>query len=471
VRGGADLSERFAGDLIWPHDRRYKRARALFNLRVDTRPALIARCRRATDVVEALHWARERGREVAVRATGLNYAGWATADNGVVIDLSPMRHVMVDAATNTARVQGGALNGDLQKQAYALGLAAATGASSALGLGLMLGGGSGYLRRRAGWATDHILEAEVVTADGRVVVASAERDADLLWALRGAGPNFGVVTSLVLGLHRAPARLRSGVLVWGTEKLREAMRALRFAAENVSDDLAMFSFLKVPDVDSLALEVSAENSAYIPSEIRSGPSVEMWFGHLGNPERAHAELQLVRDACRPDFESAGPTGWGDLHSWVGVPPARVWADAISVRELADDVIDVLHDIVQDTTTPGTKRIELLDQRGGLSREPEYPTALRRPPASAWSARVQASCHGPELDADCEAWVRKVISALRGTSAAAEDVCLGSTMSYPADAERVAASYGGNYERLQQLKRAYDPDNVFHRNLNIRPAAT
>lgn len=459
----------FAGELIWPDDPVYATARLVYNRRIDVRPALVARCRGNADVLAALRFARTRGLEIAVRSAGNNYNGYSTIDGGVVIDLGLMRGVRIDAAAQCARVGGGTLTGDVLREAALTELAPCIGIMGATGMGILLGGGFGHLRNRAGWGADNIVAADVVTADGRLVRASVDENPDLLWALRGAGANFGVVTSLDLALHAMPARIVSGAMVWGEDRLEEAMRFLAEFSAHASEDFSMTAWLKLGDDPEAGGVMQAEAP---PMKLRNRPTVEMIWCHWGAPARAAAELRALEQGGCADYSSVGPTNFRDFHYRWGATPKRMTWDAVSVSTLNSPAIDVLAGLARTMTLPGAFRcLELFDQRGATAREPAIASAQPRALPAAWSVRPGASSQSAELDAANDAWVQAAMQAVLATDVGIPDACaLNSTSFVPSEA-RIRTHYGAAIDRLLRLKRQWDPDNVFRRNQNVDPTWT
>jgi FAD/FMN-containing dehydrogenase len=457
----------FSGELIWPDDAAYEATRLVYNRRIDMRPALIARCRGNADVMAALRWARERDLEVAVRCVGNNYNGFSTSDGGVVIDLSLTRSVRVDPGTASARVGGGTLTGDILREGAVFDLAPAIGVMGATGVGLILGGGFGHLRNRAGWGADNILAADLVTADGRLVRVSNKENPDLLWALRGAGANFGVVTSLDIQLHSMPRAIVTGTMIWGEARLEEGMRAMRDVSAQASEDLSISAWLKLADDPDAGGRMNAEAP---PRELRNRPCLELLYCHWGTPDQAAAEVEMLRRAGRPDFEAVGTTSFRDLHYRWTASPTRIEWDGVSVSELNGEAIGLMADIARSMAMPGAFRcIELFDQRGATSREPSLPSAQPRAGALAWSLRPGASSASPDFDDANDRWVLGVMKAVLATSVGIPDACALNSTSWLPTEERIRTHYGAGMGRLLQLKRAWDPNNVFRKNQNVDPS--
>jgi FAD/FMN-containing dehydrogenase len=292
------LSERLAGDVISPDHPVYDEARQVWNGMIDKRPALIARCADAADVVAAVHYGRDQGLLVAVRGGGHNGPGLGSVDDGLVVDLSPIRGVRVDPARRTVRVEGGCTSGDVDHATHAFGLAVPFGIVSTTGVaGLTLGGGTGYLTRQHGLTIDNLLEADVVLADGRLVTASAEEHPDLFWALRGGGGNFGVVTSFLFRAHPV-GTVYAGPIFWEATHAREVMRAYRDFLPDAPEELGAFVGLKtVPSTDPFPRDYWGRRACAV---------ISSYAGPAAAGERAMA--RLLEALPPPIFNSS--TGWG-----------------------------------------------------------------------------------------------------------------------------------------------------------------
>lgn len=457
--------ERFAGELIWPDHPSYEEARSVYNQRIDVRPALVARCRGNMDVAKALGWARDRDLEVAIRSAGNNYCGFSTSDGGVVIDVSQMGGARVDPSTQTARIGGGTLTGDVLREASMFGLAPAIGVGGATGVGLLLGGGFGYLRNRAGWSADNILAADLVTSEGQLVRVSQDEHPDLLWALRGAGANFGIATSLDVQLHQMPSKIRTGTMVWSEERLEEGLRTIRDISAQASNDHVLTAWLKLGDNPGKGQDGP-------PQFIRNQPTLEVLYCHWGPDARAQADIDFLRDRGRPDYEVDGTTDFVELHYRWGAAPKRIEWDAVSVSELNDEAISLLADIARNMTLPGAFRcLELFDQRGALARQGPQASAQPRSVSSAWSIRPGASSATAEFDAVNDEWILAVMDSVLAISVGIPDACALNSTSWIPDEARVRTHYGDGVSRLVELKRIWDPDNIFRKNQNIDPGWT
>jgi len=439
---------RFRGEWLAPGDPGYDRVQqAVWNRRFATRPLAIARCVCNSDVIRALEYARAHGIEVTVRATGVSMAPFSSG-KGLVIDLSLMRGIWIDPEEKTAWIQGGVRAGDLQLEAGRHDLAGATGIVSSAGVGLILGGGVGHLSRRVGYASDSILAVEVVTASGDVVTASPEKNTELYWAVCGTMGNFGVVTALKIALHEVPPLVLGGTLVWSGAKVRPAINAWIEASKWASDHFNM-------------INVVAKGRCY------------SWLCHSG--ANAKEEVERLLASAPPDENALEQVSFAELSFSFDdyFPPQRVALDEAPMKELTDEVIDIMLGAVESPVPEGSSSsysFEVLARVRGLSRQPKYPNALHNgetPPC--WSLAPGAFSADPAEDQLHEAWLAKVLSDLVGTGLLTDRVTPSYVGLIPPDAGRVAGIYGNAIDRLRHLKAKWDPKNVFCNNVNIIPA--
>src|SRR6266700_2163238 len=422
---------------------------------IERRPAVVVRCANAGDVIAAVHFARENQLHLAVRGGGHSVPGFGTCDGGVVVDLAGMRGVRVDPASGTERAEGGATWGDFNAATYAFGLATTGGIISTTGVGgLTLGGGIGYLARGYGLSCDNLVAADVVTADGRFLVASEGEDADLFWALRGGGGNFGVVTSFEFRLH--PVKdIYGGPMFY---ELSDAGAVLRFYREFIADapeQLGAFpAFQIAPPLPFIPEDRHGDTFAAI---------VACWAGPLD--QGAHA-LQPFHDVAPVVAEFVGPMPYPVLNSAFDplLPPGlqHYWK-ADFVKELTDDAIraHVEHG-PQVPCVESTVHLYPLD--GAVQRVRPDETAFAYRDVS-FACVIAGMWPNPADNAANTEWVRNYWSAIHphsGTDGGYVNFMGGD------DQDRVEANYGANYERLSNIKGVYDPDNVFHLNQNIQP---
>jgi FAD/FMN-containing dehydrogenase len=437
----------FSGETLRAGDADYDAARQVWNGMIDRRPALIARCAGPNDVVRAINLARAEGLPVAVRGGGHNAAGLAVADGGLVIDLSPMRSVVVDPVAQTARAGGGATWSDFDRATQAHGLATTGGAISTTGIaGLTLGGGLGWLMRSYGLACDNLIAAEVVTADGRVLNASADENADLFWGLRGGGGNFGIVTAFTYRLHPVGTML-GGMLVHSATRADDVLRNYREVTIGAPDGLTTFAALMTsPD--------GAPIVAVLPS----------WNGPLAEGEAA---VRPLREFGPPLADQVGPIAYTDLQAMLdeGFPPGlQVYWRSDFLTGLSDEAIAVIVEHFDRITSPLSAII--IEQLGGaVARVGADDTAFDHRGADYNLAIVGRWTDPTEADRHV-AWVRGLAAALRPFARGVYVNYLG----VGDDAARVRAAYRpATFDRLAAVKAAYDPTNLFRLNQNIPPA--
>ena len=435
------------GSVVDPRHADYETARRLWNGMIDRRPALIAYCTTVADVQAALAFARSEGLPVAVRGGGHNAAGLASIEGGVVIDLTPMNRVEVDAEARLARAGGGTTWGQFDAATQAHGLASTGGAISTTGIGgLTLGGGIGWLMRKHGLACDGLITAEIVTADGQVLTASSDEHPDLFWALHGGGGNFGVVTTFTFRLHPLTDVL-GGLLVHPAERGRDLLRFYREATSQAPDELTLFAGLMTsPD----GLPISALVTC-----------------HNGEPDQAERDMQPIRAFGPPLADQVARVPYTAQQTMLddGFPSGlQVYWKSHFLTGLDDAAIDILVDHFGRITSPLSAI--LLEQLGGaVARVGVNDTAFRYRTApynlaiiSRWTDPAEADRH--------ISWTRELFEAMRPY---AEGVYV-NYMSSDEAPDRVMNAYGAEtYARLAALKATHDPDNVFAATQNIQPA--
>jgi nitroreductase len=447
----------FDGELITPDQVGYDAIRTLWNAQIDRRPALIARCVHTPDVAASVNFGREQGMEISVRCGSHNAAGTAVCEGGLMIDLSLMREVRVDAAARRVRVAGGALLGDMDTATQAHGLATTAGTVSHTGVGgLTLGGGFGWLGRRHGPAADNLVSAEVVAADGRILRASERDNPDLFWALRGGGGNFGVVTEFEFRLHEVGPEIDFGMFFYGLGQGGEAVRLGRDLMTAASRDTTVF-----------LVAVNAPPEEFVPARYRFQPGYAIMLAGFDGDE--HARLcQHIRAAVPPVFEHVDRMPYIGLQQMLD--EANAWGrycyeKGAHLGELSDAAIDVIVEHVPRKTS-ALSYVVLASLDGGyedVAAEESAVAALR----SGYAAFVVGLTEKPDQLAAERNWVRGLWDALlphaRGVGAYINTFV-------ELDADRIKATYGpAKYARLAEIKRRYDPDNLFHLNANIKPA--
>lgn len=444
------------GGITQPGDPGYDAARAVYNAMIDRSPRLIVHCADAADVMAAVNFARDQDLPLAIRGGGHNGAGLGVVDDGLVIDLSRMNGVRVDPEVRQVRVEGGATWGDVDHATHAFGLATPSGIISTTGVGgLTLGGGLGYLTRKHGLAIDNLLEADVVLADGRLVTTNAEQHPDLFWAIRGGGGNFGVVTSFLFRLHLIDT-VYAGPMLWSIEQATEVLRWYRDFLPQTSDDLyGFFAFLTVPP------------GPPFPEHLHGQPMCGIVWCYTGPPEEAEATFAPIRAQFGPPaLDWVGPLPQPALQGMFDpiYPPGDQWYwKADFFRELPDEAIarHVEHG-AQLPTWQSTMHLYPIDGAAGRVRKDATPWNYRD---AKWAqVIVGVSPHAVD-NARLITWARAYWDALHPYSAGGAYI----NMMMEEGADRVRAAYGDNYERLAHVKAAYDPENLFRINQNIRPA--
>jgi FAD/FMN-containing dehydrogenase len=453
----ADFATRIGGGVLTPGAAGYDAARTIWNGAIDRRPALVARCLTEADVQAALGFAAERRMLTSVRGGGHHIAGNAVAEGGLMLDLSGMRRVVIDADRRRATVAAGALLGDFDRAAQAEGLATPLGINSTTGVaGLTLGGGFGWLTRRHGLAIDNLLGARVVTADGAVRDVSASAEPDLFWALRGGGGNFGVVTSFEFRLHPVGPEVHAGLVVDPIEQARLGLRAWRDFADDASDELSVWAVLR-----------QAPPLPFLPASAHGRPVVILALVHSGSAAAGARAAAPVLGFGTPLGSALGPTPYAGFQSAFDpllAPGARNYWKSNNFATLSDAALDVV--IGAAASLPGPQCEIFVAQLGGaMARVAPDATAF-----AARDARYIMNVHGrwsdPADDAVVRGWARRVFeqSAPQATGSGYVNFLTED------EAERVAASYGANLARLRAVKRRFDPHNLLRMNLNIEPAA-
>jgi FAD/FMN-containing dehydrogenase len=450
------LVDGFSGDVLDPRHPDYDTARAVYNAAIDRRPALIARPRSVADVATAVLHAREQGLEIAVRAGGHSLAGHSTVDDGIVIDLRDMRHVDVDPVARRARVGAGAQWAEFDAAAQVHGLACTGGRVSHTGVaGLTLGSGSGWLERRHGLAADSLVGATLVTARGEVVHTSEHEHPDLFWGLRGGGGNFGIVCELEFALHEVGPLVLGGLLMFDWERAGEVLRGYRDVMVGADDDLGGCAVLQL-----------APPAPFVPAELVGRPVLALVVAAFGDLERAE-ELVAPLRALGPDIDVVAPMPYTALQQLIdaGNPHGlQGHFEASFMDELSDAAIDAALEV--GVAIPSPLSVVLLQPLGGAyARVPEESTALSNRDAG-WCYHALSQWPDPADTEVNRAWTHAFVEGLAPFSRRSAPPNFVSSDRQ----ERVRSFYGdATYARLVELKDSWDPENVFHRNQNIRPS--
>jgi FAD/FMN-containing dehydrogenase len=443
-----DLAARVSGPVFGPEDAGYDAVRSVHNGLIDRRPAVIVRCRMASDVVAALALARAEGLEVSVRGGGHNVAGRAVAHGGVMIDLAELKSVEVDHDARTARAGGGVLWAELNDAAAEHGLAVTGGAISTTGIaGYTLGGGLGWLMAKHGLAADNLLGVELVTADGEVLDVGADSHPDLFWALRGGGGNFGVATSFTYRLHPVQMVV-GGLIAHPIDAAPDLLRFYREAVANCSDDLTVFAAL-VHAPDGSGTKLAA-----------------LVVFHTGDPSDAERELAPFKEWGSPLMVEVGPMPYPVMNTLLDAAyptgSLNYWLSSFT-RGLPDELIDITVDRFAAVPSP-MSAILLEHFHGAVTRVGVTETAVPHRD-EGWNLLLPSVWLDPDDTAVNVAWTRETFAAMQPHFGS------GRWLNYLGDdqaEDAIRAAYGPNYERLVEVKRQYDPDNVFHLNHNIVP---
>jgi FAD/FMN-containing dehydrogenase len=451
-----DLKKRIQGEILTADSPGYDKVRAIWNAMIDRKPALIARCKTADDVVQCVKFATQHGLLVAVRGGGHNIAGNAVCDGGLLIDLSLMRAVRVDASKRTALVEGGALLGDLDQATQAHGLATPLGINSTTGVaGLTLGGGFGWLSRKYGLTIDNLVSATVVTAAGDKLTASARENSDLFWAIRGGGGNFGVVTSFEFQLHAIGKEVLSGLIVHPLADAKKVLQFYRDFALKAPDELAVWFVLR-----------KAPPLPFLPENWHGKEILALAACYNGDLKTGEKLLQPLRAFGQPIADVIGPTpyvGWQQVLDPLLTPGMRNYWKSHEFLEIPDKMIDVLVDFAGRLPDPQTE-MAFAQLGGAIARVANDATAYSHREPN-FLINVHGRWDGAANDDKCVGWARDLFTALAPFSTGAVYV----NFLTAEEGDRVKMAYGANLAKLVGIKKKYDPANLFRMNINIRPS--
>jgi FAD/FMN-containing dehydrogenase len=446
------LTSQLRGTAITPQSADYDEVRQIWNAMIDRRPGLIVRCAGAADVLTCVRFAREHRLLTSIRGAGHNIAGNALCDGGLMIDLSPMKSVRIDPWNRIARVEPGATLADFDKEAQAFGLATPLGINSTTGVaGLTLGGGFGWLSRKYGMTIDNLVAADVVTAAGEMVRASEQENPDLFWAIRGGGGNFGVVTSFEFRLHAVGPEIFAGLIVHPFDRAGDLLRRYREFAARSPDELACWVVLR-----------QAPPLPFLPPEIHGKEVVVFAVCYAGVPAEGAKAIEPLKAFGQPVGTHVGPmpyTAWQSAFDPLLTPGARNYWKSHNFTGLSDEAIDLSVEYAGQLPTPQCEIF--IGQIGGATKRVAG-NAMAYPHRDAeFVMNVHTRWDDPAEDQRCIAWARKFfdVTAPHATG--------GVYVNFISEGEeRVAAAYGGNFDRMAEIKRRYDPDNLFRLNQNI-----
>jgi FAD/FMN-containing dehydrogenase len=460
---GESVIEQFAsklrGELLRPSDPAYEQARLVWNGLINKRPALIARCAGVGDVIDSVNFARENDLLVAVRGGGHKVAGYAVCDGGLVIDLSPMKGIRVDPERRTVRAEGGATWADLDRETQVFGLATPGGEVSETGIaGLTLGGGLGLLRRKYGLSCDNLLSAEVVSADGRLLIASETENVDLFWGIRGGGGNFGVVTTFEYRLHPVGPEVMAAAVMYPFEQATELLHAWRDYTEQAPDEVTSEVLLwSIPDIPDF------------PEELRGEPTVVVAGMYAGPAEAGERELQPLREFGTPLLDLSGiqtyTAAQSDFDAFFPEGLLYYWK-SLFLDHLDDEVINAM--VVNAENRPSPQTLLIARHLGGaMSRVPEEATAYGNRNAR-FNLSLDSTWEAPAESEGNIAWTREAWAKMRQFSDGG--IYLNFAGFLEEGEKLLHEAHGENYERLVALKNKYDPTNLFRLNQNITPTA-
>ncbi len=446
-----ELGNTFTGELLRPGEAGYEEARRVHNGLIDKRPALIARCRGIGDIADAVKLARELGLEIAVRGGGHNVAGRSTVESGLMIDLAAMTGMHVDPKARTARAQGGVTWSLFNRETQLHGLAATGGVISTTGVaGLTLGGGLGWLMGKHALALDSLASVDLVLADGRILSASKDDNSDLFWAVRGGGGNFGVAASFEYRLYPVGPTVTGGVIAYPFDAARDMLRFYRDLTASLPDELTVFAgLIHAPDGSGTKLAA-------------------MVLCHCGPLDAGERDVRKIKGFGTPALDAVGPMPYTQMNSMLDAAYPRgalnYWKSNF-LSGLSDAAIDTMIDSFARCPTPmGQLLIEHF--HGAVTRIGVTDTAFPHR-TEGYNFLVLAQWAEAKENDACIAWNRDTYDAMRPFMSANRYV------NYLGDdelSEATADAYGPNYRRLQELKKKYDPENVFHLNQNIQPLA-
>ena len=452
-----ELRSKVRGEVLLPGEPGFDAARMVWNAMIDRKPGLIVRCAGVADVMHSIALARDSGLLVSIRGAGHNIAGNAVCDDGLMIDLSAMKSVRVNPKTRRAYVEPGATLADFDHEAQAFGLATPLGINSTTGVaGLTLGGGFGWLTRKYGMSVDNLVSADVIIAEGKRVLASAEENPDLFWAIRGGGGNFGVVTLFEFQLHPVGPEVLSGLVVFPFTQAKTLLKKYREFVDQISEDLNVWAILR-----------QAPPLPFLPAAVHGKLVVVFPFVYAGDMEVGMRAIEPLRSFAQRHGEHIGPqpyTAWQKAFDPLLTPGMRNYWKSHNFSELSDGAIDSM---VEYAAKLPSSQCEIFVGlvSGHANRVSKEATAYAHRDAK-FVLNVHSRWEKPEDDKKCISWAREFFDATAPYAAGGVYV----NFLTQDEADRIRAAYGPNYDRLVQLKSKYDPTNLFRMNQNIKPAS-
>jgi FAD/FMN-containing dehydrogenase len=451
------LRSQLRGPLLLPNSAGYEEARTVWNAMIDRRPALVARCLGAADVLTCVRFAREHDLLLCIKSGGHNIAGLASAEGALMLDLSLMRGVWVDAQRRLARAQGGCLLGDVDRETQLHGRAAVLGFVSLTGIaGLTLGGGFGYLTRRFGWTSDTVEAMELVTADARLLRASETENADLFWGLRGGGGNFGVVTGIEYRLFDVGPQIVGGVVAWPASETREVLALYRSLTASAPEDLTLVAILR-----------PAPPAPWLPKEQHGKPIVALLACHSGDPEIGEKLVAPIKSFGKPIGDILVRRPYAQLQTLLdGTQPKgrRYYWKSEYLPGITPDLCEMATEHAAKIRSPHSAVI-FFQLEGALNRLPDSHSPVGNRDAR-FVLNVAGSWERPQDDAENIEWVRGAWTELRRFSTGGNYI---NFQTEDETAERIQAALGPSMRRLSEIKSRFDPQNVFRTNRNIEPS--
>ncbi|EKP4402632.1 FAD-binding oxidoreductase [Vibrio parahaemolyticus] len=445
----------FQGDVVLPTDSNYDEVRQIWNGMIDRKPSLIARCKSADDVVVAVNFARDNGQLLSVRGGGHNIAGNAVCDNGVMIDLSLLTQVRVDENAKRAFVEPGCTLGDLDEATQKHGLATPVGINSTTGIaGLTLGGGFGWLSRKYGMTIDNLVSANVVTADGRQLLASEIENEDLFWALRGGGGNFGIVTQFEFQLHPVGPEVLSGLIVFPFDQAKSIITQFAKFTESAPEELSVWMVSR-----------KAPPLPFLPESVHGKEVVVLAICYAGDPSEGEKLIAPLRDFGDAHGEHVGVqpfAAWQQAFDPLLTPGARNYWKSHNFNSLSEGVIDAAIEYAGKLPSP---QCEIFIASLGCAASRPEPESMAY---SSRDANYVLNVHGrwdsAEDDQACIAWARDFFAKTKPYASGGAYI----NFLTQDEAERTESAYGSTYARLQEVKKKFDPNNLFRMNQNIKP---
>ncbi|MEQ9620073.1 MAG: FAD-binding oxidoreductase [Deltaproteobacteria bacterium] len=452
-----DLRAKLRGEVLLPGEGGYDEARSIWNAMIDRKPGIIVRCMGNRDVMDAVNFARENNILIAVKGAGHNIAGNAVCDGGLMIDLSAMNFVSVNPKTRRAYVGPGATLGDFDHETQAFGLATPVGINSTTGIaGLTLGGGFGWLTRKHGMTVDNLLSADVVTAEGKFLHASEEENPDLFWAIRGGGGNFGIVTMFEFELHPVGPEVLTGLIVFPFNEAKSVISKYLEYVEGLPEDLAIWVVLR-----------QAPPLPFLPEEVHGKEVVVLAFMYAGKPEAGEKLIEPIRGFGNPhgEFVGVGPyEGWQKAFDPLLTPGARNYWKSHDFSDIGEGAVDTLIDYAGKLPSSQCE-IFIAHLAGEANKIPHDATAYANRDTK-FVLNVHGRWDDNSGDDKCISWAREFFDK-------SAEFATGSVyVNFMTEEEtgRVTNAYGPNYDRMVQMKKKFDPKNLFRMNQNIKPSA-